>query len=227
MLIATAAGLFCVADGIGGAANGEVASREVVGCLNALVLSGGEVGAPAVTQALTAANASILQHASALRSAAGMGSTAAALLLSEVGVADLLHVGDSRIYHLRGNTFRRLTRDHSVAAEVRARMGMADEDELPAIVEDRLTRAIGRQPELEVEASQLTMADGDLFLLCTDGLTKHFEDAEIGDLLRAADDLAQTVSALVEGACDRGGTDNITVVLTHVTRMRADGPDAS
>ncbi len=215
-----ARGLWAVADGMGGHADGAVASRQVVRSLQ-------EVDDPpdldrfaeTACAALTEANARLRERAAAHagEEARVIGSTVVALLARGAHVS-CLWAGDSRIYLFRDRELRALTRDHSVVEEL-VRRGEVDPEYALAHPEaNALTRAVGGEDRLEVDELCVDVRPGDVFLLCSDGLTKEVSHAEMAEVLQAVPDLQGACDALVRRALDHGGRDNVTVVLA-----RADG----
>lgn len=217
-------GLWAVADGLGGHARGEVASAAIVTALERLPAP---VDAPghlrAVEAALTAA------HAEIQAVGAGTGeicaSTVAALVAYDRHYA-VLWAGDSRVYRLRAGCLERLTRDHSLVQELvdEGRLVPAEADSHP--MRNRITRAVGLPGPLELDRAQGEVAAGDLFLLCTDGLTGLSDEATMQRLLAAdAEDLG--AAALVRSALGAGGTDNVTVVLVQAEDHEKTWPGAA
>jgi protein phosphatase len=208
--------LWIVADGMGGHAGGEVASRVAVEAATASFAAGGGALAERLRTAIGAANRAVLDAAAANRALAGMGTTAVALALDDAG-ACTANVGDSRAYRLRRGLLEQLTRDHSVVAEL-VRRGQISEDE--ALMHPRrheVLRSLGFETELDIDVEPAEIAAGDVFLLCSDGLTGVVDDAEIAALcgMRRPSEAAR---ALVEAANARGGPDNITVQVIRVSR---------
>ncbi|MEZ4407604.1 MAG: Stp1/IreP family PP2C-type Ser/Thr phosphatase [Polyangiales bacterium] len=222
-----ALGLYIVADGMGGHAAGEVASALAVqsvawalqrekGLLRRFADDDPEVEPEDVknllAQAVATANASV--HRESMENAArrGMGTTLSALLL--VGRrAFIAHVGDSRVYIVRGREVRQLTEDHSVVNELRRRGRLKPEvlDKIPN--KNAITRAIGVFENVEVDAWQFLAAPGDRFILCSDGLHRYIDtEAELGSLVEGLTEEAAT-ERLVDFANERGGADNVTVVV--------------
>jgi protein phosphatase len=217
-------GLFLVADGMGGAAAGEVAARMAVEhTCRALVEAGPLAPAqavPGLVSAIQRANEHIHAAAEATAIWRGMGTTLAALLVFGHR-AVLAHVGDSRIYRLRGEGLSLLTEDHSLFnAAVRA--GLADPDHPERFPRRNvITRAIGTHASVEVEARVVALVPGDTFLLCTDGLSGVVSTGEMAGILLAHADLETAVEQLVARANQRGGPDNITAIAV---RCEASGP---
>ncbi len=217
-------GLYLVADGMGGHTAGQVASElaseAVLQAVRALA------GAPQTLSeklraAVSAANREIFETAQAKPELAGMGTTLVALLAGE-GRAALAHVGDSRAYLVRGEQIRQLTDDHSLVAELVRRRHISELAARDHPHRHVLTRALGVQRTVEPDLVELTPARGDTFVLCSDGLTGHLDDAEIGEVVSGAAELQAQCDRLVELANERGGEDNITVVQIHFERDDAE-----
>jgi serine/threonine protein phosphatase PrpC len=204
--------LFAVADGMGGAQAGEVASGTAVEVLSAGIPSDGGTVEERLALAVREANGRIHDLSVSDDDRAGMGTTLTAAWVGEKEVT-LVHVGDSRCYRWREGRLERLTDDHSLVEEM-VRQGRLTPEEA-AIHPQRsiITRALG--PEAEVEPDTLTVpARGDdLFLLCSDGLTSMIGEDEIAEVLGSTGSLEVAGRALVDRANEAGGRDNITVVL--------------
>jgi protein phosphatase len=202
-------GLFLVADGMGGHAAGEVASRTAASAIPAKVQelmqdddltplhdSRGYpcVGARRLLIAVEHANEEIFRVATANENQRGMGTTVAAVHFSE-GYVNLCHVGDSRIYRIRDGAIERLTKDHAIAANV-------------------LSKALGTSPMVEASWRIEKVAPGEFFVLCTDGVHGLITDEEIlAAVLAHADDCAAACAALITLANERGGRDNSTALV--------------
>jgi serine/threonine protein phosphatase PrpC len=205
-------GLWAVADGLGGHARGEVASAAII---TALARLPAPPDAPGHLRAVEAALAAAHAEIQALGAATGelCASTVAALVAYDRHFA-VLWAGDSRIYRLRAGQLERLTRDHSLVQELvdDGRLTPAEADGHP--MRNRITRAVGLPGPLELDRAQGELAAGDLFLLCTDGLTGLVDEATTQHLLAAGgEDL--DAPTLVQSALGAGGTDNVTVVLVQ------------
>ena len=221
-------GVFCVADGMGGAEDGEVASQAVVEGLAALcdrLKRGGRpyAGAAAqawIAQALNDVSAWIYNR-SEERGTRGTGSTFVGVCFdpAQPGTATALHAGDSRLYLLRKKTLTQITRDHSAAALA----GVKDEKDLNPMFRGIVMRAVGVAECVELERTPFGVAEGDVVLLCSDGLTRMLEDKEILNVIRKAGDVEAAARALIDRANHNGGVDNVTVVLIRVGRL----PDAA
>jgi PPM family protein phosphatase len=207
--------LFAIADGMGGAQAGELASRlaaAAVGRGEASGLTGGD----RVLALIEAANRSVYERAAGDESVSGMGTTMTVALVEDDQVW-VGHVGDSRAYLLRDGGLEQVTEDHSLVAEL-IRSGRLTPDEAGDHPHRSvITRALGTDPDVAVDVMPVPTQPGDVFVLCSDGLTTMVEDDAILELVeRHRDDLDAAARALVDRANDAGGEDNITVVLFEV-----------
>jgi protein phosphatase len=217
-------GLFAVADGMGGHQAGERASRMALDKL-AQILKRPDNGADRddvlarLRDATQAAGAAIFDAAQADPSLAGMGTTMTALWFHG-GRAYLAHVGDSRAYLFRDGRTQQLSDDHSwVSEQVRAGM-MSEEEAKESKFRHIITRSVGFEREVLVDGAAIPVQAGDCYLICSDGLSNYVEGDELARILTARF-YRDVPRLLVELANDRGGDDNITVVLVHVAN---DGP---
>jgi protein phosphatase len=207
--------LFVVADGMGGAQAGEVASLTAVQAFE----GGLPGGAPeeALQASISSANRTIHDRAHSDSALAGMGTTiTAAAVDSERESVVIGHVGDSRAYRLRDGILQRLTRDHSLVEEMRRRGQITEEQAEDHPQRSIITRALGPEPEVEVDVQSVPSEPGDVFLLCSDGLTTMVGDERIRDLIVSSPSLDVATRSLIEEANRAGGRDNITVVLFEV-----------
>ncbi len=206
--------LWAVADGMGGHEAGSHASRTVAECLRDLPLDGAEGGREAAAQArLEQANEALRAYAERHTDGRVVGTTAAVLLGDAEGVS-CLWAGDSRIYRLRDGVLSQLTRDHSRVEDLVER-GLIDRAEVqshPAA--NVITRAVGAMTRLDVDLSRHELAPEDVYLLCTDGLTKAVSEPEIGRLLRNPDCQA-AVDALLALAEENGASDDVTLIVVR------------
>ncbi len=203
--------MFAVADGMGGARSGEVASQIAV---DEFKRHDPADGGPEerLAQIVQAANRKIYELAQSDESHAGMGTTLTAAFVGE-GEISLGHVGDSRAYRFRDDALERLTQDHSLVEEL-MRMGKLSPED--AEVDPRrsiITRALGPEPTVHVETCTYPAKDGDVYLLCSDGLTGMVSEERVAEILRSRSSLEQAARELVAEANAGGGKDNITVVL--------------
>jgi protein phosphatase len=205
--------LFAVADGMGGALAGELASRIAVQALGELVEEGSDEERLAATIRL--ANRRVAERATSDPRASGMGSTVTAALVGPNSVS-FAHVGDSRAYLWRGGVLTRLSDDHSLVAEWVKAGALAPEEAALHPQRSVITRALGADWQVEVDTWTLPARTGDVILLCTDGLTGFVDDAAIADALSRAGDLNAAVRALVDAANAAGGEDNITAVAVRL-----------
>ena len=204
--------LFAIADGMGGAQAGELASRLAAAAIEEAASAADEEG---VAGAVREANARIFERSLSDPAVAGMGTTATVALVDEhAGTLTLAHVGDSRAYRYRAGDLEQLTTDHSLVAEL-VRSGRLTEAEA-AVHPHRsvITRALGTEADVEVDTLSLELLPGDLVLLCSDGLSAMVRDDEIARLLEGSGgDPHVAAESLVRGANAAGGEDNVTVVL--------------
>jgi protein phosphatase len=211
--------LFAIADGMGGARAGEVASN-----LAAAALQSGEVdgdGKERVIALIQAANRSVYERSSQDAEVAGMGTTMTVALVEDATVT-LGHVGDSRAYVLRDGELEQLTDDHSLVAELVRGGKLSAEEAEHHPQRSVITRALGTDPDVDVDTFTVEAEDGDVFVLCSDGLTDMVGDDEIGEVLAASrENLKEAAEELVRRANKAGGQDNITVVAFEMT----DEPD--
>jgi PPM family protein phosphatase len=205
---------FAVADGMGGAKAGEVASAMATEGFEGESDSG-EPAEVQLARILRDANRRIYDLAVADESHRGMGTTLTAAKVTGDEIS-LAHVGDSRAYRMRDGELEQLTKDHSLVAELERSGQITAEAAEHHPQRSIITRALGPEPEVEVDTYTVTGREGDLFLLCSDGLTSMISDEEIGSILRSADSLDAAGDALVRAANQSGGKDNITVVLFRV-----------
>ena len=209
-------GIFVVCDGMGGAAAGEIASSQAVDEMLKLV-TGRDEAAPLLEtaeQAVVAANEAVYSRSRRNPRLDGMGTTLVALV-TEGGRAWMLNVGDSRGYRLRNGRLEQITLDHSLVEE-QVRLGrMTPADALRSPLRNVITRAIGTQGLVTPDTFPLDVEPGDLFLLCSDGLTRELADAALETLLAGDVRLEELCVRLVQAANKAGGRDNITCLLVR------------
>lgn len=209
--------LFVVADGMGAHAAGELASRMAVDTIPHQYLKRSHVGAAeALRQSVQEANNEIHRRGMQNPEFHNMGTTASALALLPDG-AVIAHVGDSRVYRVRGNAFEQLTFDHSLVWEMQA-SGQVHPDSVlsQSIPKNVITRSLGPSADVQIDLEgPWPVLKGDRYLLCSDGLTGQVDDDEIGVLLSCLPP-HRAVRVLVDLANLRGGQDNITVIAVHV-----------
>ncbi len=217
--------LFVVADGMGGAQAGEVASRIAVESFQPGL---DEAYEPEIALAglAQAANARIheLSHSDAEH--AGMGTTLTAVYVGQQEVS-IAHVGDSRAYCLRDGELLRLTDDHSLVDELIRQGRLTPEEALEHPQRSVITRALGPEGSVEVDTRSFRARPGDVYLLCSDGLTTMIAESLIAELLLANRALRDAGESLIAAANEAGGRDNITVVLLRLEEVGAAGADAA
>jgi PPM family protein phosphatase len=215
--------LFAVADGMGGAQAGEVASRLAAAALSDTD-SGSLSGTERVTSLFQEANRRVYERSATDPAVSGMGTTMTVALVegNEVVIG---HVGDSRAYRLRDGRIEQLTDDHSLVNELIKSGKLSPEEAETHPQRAVITRALGTDPDVDVDAFAVPAQEGDVFLICSDGLTTMLDDADILALLESnLDDLPKAGKALVAAANRSGGEDNITVVAFQIAAPPAE-PD--
>jgi PPM family protein phosphatase len=222
--------LFVLSDGMGGLAAGEVASK--VACETvirrcrdaesnpALPLIGEHLAGLSVTSnrlasAIRVANHVVYAAAQSNEQKRGMGATVVAMWFVDEQRVSVAHVGDSRIYRLRGAEFVQLTQDHSFVAE-QVRRGMMTQYEADnSNMQNMLLRALGVEPEVQVDVNEKDLMEGDTLLLCSDGLTRELSNAQISATLAEAGSAQESANRLIDLANQAGGGDNITAVVVR------------
>jgi len=204
--------LVAVADGMGGAAAGEVAAQLAIRAIRQL---SAPIDKNRLRNALEDANAAIRRTAASDPSKAGMGTTMTAVAI-DGGIAQIVHVGDSRAYLWRDHHLRQITDDHSVVGEMVRRGTLSADEALQHPHRNVITRALGAEPEVQVDATTQDLQPGDVILLCSDGLYTEVHDAEIAAILAGASSLEGAAHTLVDRANAAGGADNVTVVLARI-----------
>src|SRR3954470_23209162 len=218
--------LFAIADGMGGARAGEVASRLAAAALE----DDGAVAAEPetrVVELIQEANRRVFARANEDASASGMGTTMTVAIAGDEAVT-IGHVGDSRAYRLRGGDLEQLTDDHSLVAEL-VRSGRLTPEEADAHPQRSvITRAVGTDPDVDVDAFTVPAEPGDVYLLCSDGLSDMLDDGGIRTVFEEhPDDLRAAAKGLVNAANRVGGDDNITVVCFSLDEDVPEGATAS
>jgi PPM family protein phosphatase len=213
--------LFAVADGMGGARAGEIAARLAAAALEEADAE--TQGAEGIAALVVEANRRIWERSLNDPQTAGMGAVATvALADATAGTVAIAHVGDSRAYRLRGGDIEQLTTDHSLVAELVESGILTPEEAEHHPQRSAITRALGTEPSVEIDVFTVDAQPGDVFLLCSDGLSTMVDDDEIASLVEASErDVARAAEALVAAANTHGGEDNVTVVLFDVV---ADSP---
>ena len=212
------AGFFVVCDGMGGAAAGEVASHAAVAAM-VEAFCGASVEGDAsrlLERGIAEANRRVFSQAEREASLHGMGTTLVSLLV-RAGRVWIAHVGDSRCYRLRAGSLERMTQDHSLVDE-QVRLGQMTPSEAEmSPLRNVITRAVGTRETVTPDVDESATEPGDLFLLCSDGLTKEVAEERLAGLLSGdASDLPALCQKLIDEANDEGGSDNITAILVRI-----------
>ena len=226
--------LFVVADGMGGHAAGEVASQAVVEGIEAFVEAtqamapdqtwpipfdpDQSVNANRLRAGFRMGNRRLAAQIASSSDLRGMATTAVAVLI-DGGTATLAHVGDSRIYRLWDGQLERLTRDHSWVEEQIRAGALSESAARQHPWRNIVTRALSGSEDLEVDIQEVAMQSGDRLLLCTDGIVTVLSDDQISEVLRRETDLDHLCHALIQGANDGGGPDNVTAVVLEVNAV--------
>jgi protein phosphatase len=218
--------LFLVADGMGGHACGEVASKMAADVIREFFARSRDDDATwpykmdrqlsylenRLVVGIKMANQRIYEAAAKDARLKGMGTT---VVITQIAGDRLYiaHVGDSRCYRIRGEEVHQMTRDHSLLEDYKdARPDMSDEEQRKFPHKNVITRALGMRETVQVDVSADDIQDGDVFVLCSDGLSGMVDNRKLADTVRKSDDLERAVTGLVEAANSAGGTDNITVL---------------
>jgi protein phosphatase len=223
-------GLYVVADGMGGHAHGEVASRLAVETIEEFIkLTSGDtdvtwpygideslsLNGNRLKTSIRFANQRLLEHARTSAGCEGMATTVVAVLVED-SVAEIAHVGDSRLYLVRDKTITRITSDHSWVNE-QVQSGVIDSEQARNHpLRNVVTRALGGRPDLEVDVQTLEMQPGDRLLLCSDGLTTMLDDDEILRIVLGGDGGVDQTDELIQAANESGGEDNTTAIMLRV-----------
>jgi PPM family protein phosphatase len=227
-------GLLAVADGMGGHASGEVASKIAIDVLRNYFQQDNNGKASLIgpfcneayadrtnqlCSAIQLANSAIYEAAMGNPQLHGMGTTLAAILIQGKKLS-IAHVGDSRVYLIRAGSIEQLTDDHTLVYEQFKRELISKEEAESSNIRHVLTRALGIAPVVDVDLGEMTLADGDVLILCSDGLSEMISDHDILMTATSLDDPSITCQRLIERANQSGGKDNITVIAGYLVRPR-------
>lgn len=223
--------LFVVADGMGGHAGGEVASRRTVARLHAAVKAGA-LSASAIEQAIDKAVGDIRDHPETTDE--GTGTTLTGVYLDVQASEDegekatarwvSMNIGDSRVYLQRDQAMTQVTTDHSVVQELMAAGRLSPEEAEGHPYANVITRAVGVSEQAPPDYREFAVHDGDRFVICSDGLTKELTDYGIQHFLNENADPAAAVDAMMTAALENGGRDNVTVIVVNVARVDESSP---
>ena len=213
--------VFVVADGMGGHQSGEVASRmaasNIAGYFRSKDGASRRITGERLRSAVAEANAKIYARADDSRAHRGMGTTVVAAAYSDPDTTlYVAHAGDSRCYRIRGAEMTQLTRDHSLLADALLEKPDLTESDLSFLPKNVITRALGIGPTVDVDLAAFVVQQGDVFLLCSDGLHGLVQDETIASIVGAHKILADACSKLIAEANKNGGRDNITAVLIRI-----------
>ena len=216
---------FVVADGMGGQNAGEVASQMLVDIVrNELKSNNQNWNEQALESAILKANEIIYKESQENPEHEGMGTTATILHISEpketqpqitTQMAYYAHVGDSRLYKLDGDNLKQITQDHSYVEDLVRRGEISAEEARIHPMKNMLTQAVGAMPEIVIDSGNFKVNQGDVFLLCSDGLTNMVDESEIAKILKTTKNPAD---ALIEAALSHGGKDNISVIIVGISK---------
>ena len=231
--------LFIVADGMGGHSSGEVASRMAAETISEFYQRTKDEEATwpykmdrslsyienRLVCGIKLANYKIYEAASKDIRFKGMGTTVVTCLINGDKIY-IAHVGDSRCYRLRNSEMAQITRDHSLLEDYKeAKPDMTEEEERNFPHKNVITRALGMRDTVQVDIKTHDVADGDLFLLCSDGLSTMVPDEHIEQILKSSEDLEKSVAELVDQANRAGGTDNITTLILNCSNTKGKDKD--
>lgn len=222
-------GLYIVADGMGGHQAGEVASSLAVETLSALLrtpLMGGNTGTAYIEDimrdAVVKTNRTVYDLATSKTGYSGMGTTVVVCVVKNNHL-HVAHIGDSRAYLLRDGVLKQLTTDHSLVQELLSKGRITEEEAVDHPRKNILTRALGTDSSVPVDTMEMVLKSGDIIMLCTDGITNHVDENELKSFLKenAPEMACREIIAL---ANDRGGFDNMTVLVIENTPAQEDRP---
>lgn len=219
--------LYVLADGMGGHRAGEIAARKAVDTLCRLIKKGLSAqkekirvtdARAIVMQSIKQANEMIYQLGHSSDDLKGMGTTLCCLLFLENDVV-YGHVGDSRIYGVIKKKLHRMTKDHSLLSDLIDLGQISESQATDFMYKNILTRAVGTEPNVEPSVHVCGITDGDIYFMCSDGLTDLLSDAEIESIINHTDTIQDAVNELVESAKARGGYDNITILMMQIQEV--------
>ena len=217
--------LFAIADGMGGAQAGEVASGLAAAVLEEA--TGDERGEERVASLIQEANRRVFQRSNEDAATSGMGTTmTVALVDNSEGTIAFGHVGDSRAYRVRGGELEQLTDDHSLVGELVRSGRLSPEEAETHPQRSVITRALGTEPDVDVDTFTTDAEPDDIYLLCSDGLTDMISTREILAVVERSRDLDEAARSLIDAANAGGGEDNITVVLFQIDGAAAQDGEA-
>ncbi len=208
------ANVYIVADGMGGHNAGEVASKNVIQIVSSILNEQEAITQELIIKAIESANKSIFEMSKENKELSGMGTTVVVAVTAEKQFT-IAHVGDSRAYLITKAGIQVLTMDHSWVQELINTGALTQSEAKDHPQKNVITRAIGIDKDVKVDVLQGEWNEGEILLLCSDGLNTHVEDNEIYDIISQSSDIEIAVAELIDLANNRGGSDNITVVLVE------------
>ncbi len=209
--------IFVVADGMGGAQAGEVASRIAIEAFEQGLPERGSAE-ERLADRVREANRRIYERSRSEQERAGMGTTLTAAYVDDAHLA-IAHVGDSRAYRFRDGSLERLTQDHSLVEELVRQQKLTPEQAAEHPQRSIITRALGPEPDVEVDTWTYAARGGDILLLCSDGLTSMVSEERVAEIIASSESLQHAADELVDEANEAGGRDNITVVLFRLEEV--------
>lgn len=227
MLCSLDAGVFAVADGLGGLPRGEVASQVAIQSVSETLAPepSNASSVSSVKKATLLANLAVYEEGSEINEETGIGTTLTLIRLNANRLY-AAHVGDTSLYLQRQGKLSKLSKDHTMAQDVKDRLGPDEEAYIPDYFAHTLTRCLGQQNTVEVDTFEHSVIGNDRIILCSDGVQKVFEDSEINDMIYNATDPKQVVDQIIEQGNERGAPDNITAVVVFVEAQPGDEPTA-
>lgn len=206
-------GLFVVCDGMGGHKGGDVASSLAINTIEKMVNDSPQITLELLNEAIRQANLKIWQEGKDNPDWHEMGTTITIGKITDLQL-DICHVGDSRLYLIRNNTIKQITKDHTLAAEM-IECGILDKEQKS--YSHILTRALGVNKEIEIDNISFNLYKEDIILLCSDGLSDMLSDQELCAILTRNDDIVDKGHDLLQEALNKGGYDNITLILVQIS----------
>lgn len=227
-----AIGLYAVADGIGGLAAGEIASRMAIDVIRDYInnpqkknvsgiknCSGYSEETNNICMAVKLANKAIYEASNSAPEFHGMGTTIATVLIKEDRLS-IAHAGDSRVYLVRGNNIEQLTDDHSLVAEQMGNDFLIEIMGENSNMKNIITRSLGAQIDVDVAINEMTLFNGDILILCSDGLTTMVPDRDILSIVTSTNNTQKACDMLIDLAKKNGGRDNITVIVIYIYKNK-------
>lgn len=208
--------VYAVADGLGGLPKGSLASTMAIEILEECISDPGFNGTADYGRIFNHINKRVFEEGRRVSSDIGIGTTLTVARLNEDGIVEIGHVGDCSCFLVRDGEINSLTTDHTMEEEIRSRLKPGEDAYIPEYFAHTLTRCIGQQGLVETDTIKESLVSGDRIIICSDGITKVLDDAEVLDLALSADDPEDLTRKLIDEANARGGPDNATVVTVWI-----------